>query len=68
MSRLVKKVTLQVIIDAEECLKILHQISEKLDPNKPEERMSLGEAKAKIDEAIGKIKCSLDWVAALHEE
>lgn len=68
MSRLVKKVALQAIIDGEECLKILHQISEKLDPNHPAERMTIDQAKAKLDEAKGKIKCSLDWMVALYED
>lgn len=67
MSRLMKKAALQAVKDGEEVLIILEQISKKLDPNHPAERMTIDEAKEKISQATEKLRGSLDWMAGIYE-
>lgn len=65
---LIKKVSQQAKLEADEAFNILEQISRKLDPNHPAERMSIDVAKAKIEQAQNKIKSSVEWMLALSEE
>lgn len=65
---LIKKVSQQAMLEADEAFNILEQISRKLDPNHPAERMSIDVAKAKIEQAQNKIKSSVEWMLALSEE
>lgn len=65
---LIKKVSQQAMLEADEAFNILEQISRKLDPNHPAERMSIDVAKAKIEQAQNKIKSSMEWMLALSEE
>ncbi|MDF2418036.1 hypothetical protein GWP85_11035 [Acinetobacter beijerinckii] len=65
---LIKKVTQQAMSEADEAFNVLEQISRKLDPNHPAERMSIDVAKVKIEQAQNKIKSSMEWMLALSED
>ena len=65
---LIKKVSQQAMLEADQAFHILEQISGKLDPNHPAGRMSIDAAKAKIEQAQNKIKSSMEWMLALSEE
>ena len=57
---LIKKVSQQAMLEADEAFNILEQISRKLDPNHPAERMSIDVAKAKIEQALGNKAAALE--------
>lgn len=68
MARLIKKAAAQAIISQEEGLQIIDQIFKTLDPNNPQGRISIDQARDLISKAGEKFKDAADWIDCIRGE
>ncbi|WP_317455294.1 hypothetical protein [Acinetobacter johnsonii] len=68
MSRLIKKAAYQAVLQQEEGLKTLDEIFKTLDPARPQDRISIEQARDLISKAGEQFKDSMDWMAGIFEE